>query len=93
MAKDLLQNILQVDPLKRFDIEKILSHPWCNLTKPRLDCGIIIGIDSITLDEEIVNNIMKDMEKYKGLRSNKTITHKDLISNLHENHHNCLTAT
>jgi hypothetical protein len=93
MAKDLLQNILQTDPTKRYDIVQILSHPWCNLTKPKLDNGIIIGVDSILLDKAIIDIIVKDIEKYKGLRTNKTITLKELLTNLNENHHNCLTAT
>ena len=93
MAKDLLMNLLQVDPGRRFGIEEILSHPWCNLTKPKLDKGIIIGIDKFNLDEEITQLILKDVDRYKGLRTTKKITHEDIVLNLIENHHNCLTAT
>ncbi len=27
-AKDLIKNLLMIDPTKRFDADKILSHPW-----------------------------------------------------------------
>jgi 5'-AMP-activated protein kinase catalytic alpha subunit len=92
LAKDLMQSILNVDPEKRFNIEQILSHPWCNLTKPKLDCGIIIGIDKITLDEEIVKIIFGEVEKFKGYRTNRNMTYEDLRTSLNENHHNCLTT-
>ena len=28
MAKDLIRNLLILDPTKRFDADKILAHPW-----------------------------------------------------------------
>ena len=53
MAKDLICNILQVDPEKRFTIEKILAHPWCNLVKERLDQGVLFEDGTIDIDSEI----------------------------------------
>jgi 5'-AMP-activated protein kinase catalytic alpha subunit len=34
-AKDMIQNILNPDPTKRFTIEDIRSHPWYNQSPPK----------------------------------------------------------
>jgi Serine/threonine protein kinase len=47
-ARDLLKNILNTDPTKRYTIEDIRRHPWMNMVKlPREPEGIIIGYHQI----------------------------------------------
>lgn len=38
---DLINNILQVDPAKRFNVEQILAHPWVLSQAPSLISGIL----------------------------------------------------
>jgi len=46
-AKDLIKNILNTDPTKRYTIEEIRKHSWYNI-HPTLDrTGIIVGVDQI----------------------------------------------
>ncbi len=91
MAKDLICNILQVDPNKRYTIEKILSHPWCCLSKNKLDKGVLFSNNSIDIDADIVKEIYYNIEKYKGNRDLCNI--EDIVKSIHENQHSCITAT
>jgi hypothetical protein len=91
MAKDLICNILQVDPEKRLTIEKILEHPWCNIVKERLDQGVLFEDDSIVIDSDIVKEIYYNIEKYRG---NKDICNiEEIVKSIQENQHSCITAT
>ncbi|CAD6888994.1 unnamed protein product [Tilletia controversa] len=36
-AKDLITNLLCVDPRRRYTIDQFLAHPWCNVKDPRPD--------------------------------------------------------
>jgi len=50
-AKDLLKNILNTDPAKRFSVESIRAHPWCNQYKLlKTPEGIIVGYNRIPVD-------------------------------------------
>ena len=54
-SRDLLRHMLDINPLTRYTLEDIMSHPWFNKNKFRLIPGIIIGINRIPVDEKIVN--------------------------------------
>lgn len=51
-AKDMLTNILNTDPTKRFTIEQIRKHPWWNLCSSTVNFsnGIIVGYHRIPVD-------------------------------------------
>jgi 5'-AMP-activated protein kinase catalytic alpha subunit len=60
-GRDLLKNILNTDPTKRFTMDDIRKHPWMNVVKlPREPEGIIVGYHQIPIDFEI----LKQLEKY-----------------------------
>lgn len=46
-AKDLIKNILNTDPTKRFTIEEIRKHSWYNIHPKVERKGIIVGVDQI----------------------------------------------
>ena len=55
-VRNLIKNCLNVDPLKRYDLNQIRNHQWFNLVKPVEKCpGIIIGYNKIPYDENIIN--------------------------------------
>lgn len=54
---DLLSHILKKDPLERYDIYEIKTHPWYNMFTPKCRPGIIIGYHKIPIDEVILNEI------------------------------------
>ncbi|KAL4499059.1 hypothetical protein ABPG72_016961 [Tetrahymena utriculariae] len=68
-GKDLIKNILNTDPTKRFTISDIRKHPWFNQVKANPMCeGIIVGYNRIPIDLEIIEqlekfNIDKDFAK------------------------------
>ena len=54
-AKDLLKNIMNTNPMERFDLEQIKTHPWFNIVNYVFIPGIyfqsvIIPVDEIILD-------------------------------------------
>ena len=55
-VRNLIKNCLNVDPLKRYDLNQIRNDQWFNLVKPVEKCpGIIIGYNKIPYDENIIN--------------------------------------
>ena len=53
---DFLKHLLDINPLTRFDLEQIKSHPWyniipCSTERP----GLIIGYHKIPVDERIIS--------------------------------------
>ena len=46
-AKDFIKCILVKDPAKRYTLNQIKSHPWFSLVTPKINEGLLIGIDSI----------------------------------------------
>ena len=56
-AADLLNHIMKVNPLERYDIESIKRHPWFNIITPKLMPGLNINIHRIPVDEEILNMV------------------------------------
>ena len=57
-AKDLLNHIMEINPLERYTIQQIKKHPRFNLVTPHW--GISIGINEIPVEE----NILDMVEKY-----------------------------
>lgn len=54
---DLISNILKTDPVERFDILQVKSHPWFGTVKPNLYPGLIIDIHQVPVDEMIIDEI------------------------------------
>ncbi len=55
-AKDLLRNVLNTNPMKRFSIEDIKNHPWFNLNSNYSPGrkGLIIGLHEIPIDKDLL---------------------------------------
>lgn len=57
-AKDLITNILNTDPEKRFKIEDIRKHPWFSLVKCEENFkGTIVGVDPVPIDPNLLNGM------------------------------------
>lgn len=50
-AKDLLKNLISVDPKTRYNIEQINKHPWFNMITPNLSKGLIISLYEIPVND------------------------------------------
>ena len=86
-AKDLMKNIMQIDPKKRFNIADIKKHPWYSkLQQTQLD-GIIVGKDEIPILEQIKLEIESSpqLQFLDGLEK--------IENQVQMNKHNPLTAT
>jgi 5'-AMP-activated protein kinase catalytic alpha subunit len=60
-ARDILRNVLNVNPETRFKIPQIRASKWYNLSKIKHETkGIIVGKDQIVPNEVVI----KRMEKY-----------------------------
>ena len=69
-AKDILNNILKINPKERYNITEIKKHPWFNLITPKLLKGISSDEIKITVDDkilEIVKNYGFNPEECKDL--------------------------
>ena len=56
-AKDLLNNILIINPKERITIEQIKNHTWFNIVKPHLMKGINLDEDIIPVDDKILDMV------------------------------------
>lgn len=67
-GRDLIKNILNTDPTKRFTMADIRNHPWMNSVKlPREPEGIIVGFHQIPV--KVIENINLDRLWYsKAIR-------------------------
>ena len=54
-VRDLLMHMLDLDPMTRFTLQEVRSHPWFNLLDYKLIPGIIIGYNLIPVDEKVLN--------------------------------------
>lgn len=59
-AKDLINCILQPDPLQRYTIEDIRAHPWYNKVVPIEKHGVIVGKDIIQVNPNILDILVRD---------------------------------
>ena len=84
---DMMKNIMQIDPRKRFKIEQIKEHPWyCKLQQNQLD-GMIIGKDDIP----ILDQIRQEMESASNLQHLDGLDR--IVEQVQNNKHNPVTAT
>jgi 5'-AMP-activated protein kinase catalytic alpha subunit len=83
-AKDLLINLLKVNPEERIKINEIKNHPWFNLINKSKNYfkGIDISKTILPIDEEII----REMRKF-GIERNI------IINSLLKNHFNNITTT
>ena len=83
-AKDLLINLLKVNPEERIKINEIKNHPWFNLINKSKNYfkGIDISKTILPIDEDII----KEMRKF-GIERNI------IINNLLKNHFNNITTS
>ena len=59
-ARDILRNILNVNPETRYKIPQIRASKWYNIYKPKYEArGIIVGKDQIIAGD----NVIRRMEK------------------------------
>lgn len=56
-AKDLLKNILNTDPTKRYSIQDIRRHVWFNQVKDQRHDGIIVGYNTMPLDYDMLQQL------------------------------------
>jgi 5'-AMP-activated protein kinase catalytic alpha subunit len=77
-AKDLLKNILNTDPDKRYTLRQIRSHPWFNRIPVMINEGLLVNVINIPVDE----NILEKMTLYGY---NKDETREYLLNNKHNN--------
>ena len=69
-AKDILNNILKINPNERYNISDIKKHRWFNIIRPKLIKGISFDEIKIPIDEkilEIVKNYGFNPEECKEL--------------------------
>lgn len=60
-GRDLIKNVLNTDPTKRFTIEDIRKHPWMNQVEfPKKSEGIIVGYHQMPIDL----NVLSSLEQY-----------------------------
>ncbi|CAD8055379.1 unnamed protein product [Paramecium sonneborni] len=58
-AKDLIKNILNTDPLKRYTILEIRKHTWFNFYNQKIPTGLVIGHHKIPIDPEIIKQLLQ----------------------------------
>ncbi|CAD8060418.1 unnamed protein product [Paramecium sonneborni] len=58
-AKDLIKNILNVDPQKRFAITDIRKHSWFSFYNQKIPTGLIVGQHKIPIDPEILKQMIQ----------------------------------
>jgi 5'-AMP-activated protein kinase catalytic alpha subunit len=62
-CRELITQVLNTDPDKRFTLEQIKGHSWYNQIKNAKEySGIIIGSDPIPVDIQNLQNVMEKLE-------------------------------
>lgn len=56
-SKDILKNILNTDPNKRYGVEEIRRHVWYNLNKEVKTQGVIVGFNTVPIDKEVLKSL------------------------------------
>lgn len=86
-AKDLLLNVMNVDPEKRFNVEQIKNHTWFANRNYKLEKGIMIGKDKIQIDRKIIEHCIEILKDEENLNEEK------IIKYLEKNYCNHVTTT
>ena len=56
--KDILEKILNIDPAKRYTLEEVYNHPWCQQSSGiPLNSGIMVGYHRIPIDQNILRQL------------------------------------
>jgi 5'-AMP-activated protein kinase catalytic alpha subunit len=74
-AKDLLLNVMNVDPEKRFNIEQIKNHSWFAKRNIKLDKGIMIGKEKIQINMNIIEECLEKLKDGENLTAEKIVKH------------------
>ena len=84
-AKDILHQILNVDPKSRITIPQMKKHPWFNLVNPKLNMseGLLLNKVIVPIDENIIYKMVNEY-KFNG---------EEVRINLLLNNHNHITTT
>ena len=82
-AIDLLHNMLNINPLERFDIEQIKSHPWFRFVNYVFIPGIYLNSIIIPIDEVILDLIDPDNEEERN----------KIIEAVKQNEFNCYSTS
>jgi 5'-AMP-activated protein kinase, catalytic alpha subunit len=77
-SKDLLKNILNTDPEKRYTLKQIRSHPWFNRIPVMINEGLLVGVINIPVDENLLEKMLKLGYKKEEVREN-------ILNNRHNN--------
>ena len=77
-AQDLLTNILNTDPSKRFTMKQIRAHPWFNGIPVIINEGLLINVINIPVDEKL-------LEKLKDYGYDIDETREFIKNNRHNN--------
>jgi len=56
-SKDLIKNILNIDPAKRYGIKEVRSHVWYNIVREVKVEGVIVGFNSVPIDPKILESL------------------------------------
>jgi 5'-AMP-activated protein kinase catalytic alpha subunit len=74
---------LNTDPDKRFGVDAIRRHSWCRANSQRVLSGIIIGYETIPIDDNILQRMEQEF----------VIDQATAIRCLEANNHNHITTT
>lgn len=77
-VKDLIKNMLEIDPLKRYDFYQITNHAWFNSNKPSLVNGLNVLEYKFPIDKRILTLCSKygfDQDKLTQELMNNNMTH------------------
>ena len=59
-SKDMLKQILNVNPEHRLKVNQIKDSKWYNLTGKKYEAkGIVVGSDSVSPDESVISTMKK----------------------------------
>ena len=72
-CSNLIKNLLEIDPIKRINLQTIIKHPWFNIINPVLYKGLKFGT-KIPVDESV-------LELIQDLGLDKEVTRKKVMNN------------
>ena len=81
-AKNLLEHMLDINPLTRYTLDDIMEHPWFNKMKFNITPGIIVGINSIPIDKKILDLCVTynlDKNKVKNSVANNKFNNESAV--------------
>lgn len=80
-CKDLMKNVLNIDPDRRFSIEQIKRSKWFGNYTQELAKGIIVGEDPIPIDEQVLAQLgQHNLNIESARKSIESNTHNQLTT-------------